>query len=674
MDQHHLLQDLAVIMLAAGVATVVFRQLRQPVVLGYIVAGFLIGPHTPPFSLIGDTHTIQSIAELGVVMLMFSLGLHFSVSKLAGVGGTASSAALLEIVGMLVLGFAMGLAFGWSRMDSIFLGAILSISSTTIIVKALEDLRLSREKFAENVFGILIVEDIAAILILTLLSSVALTGTLSLFDVADTGTRLAIFLVFVMVGGLMGAPKLLGYLVRFRSNEMLLVALLALCFGVSLLAMKLGYSVALGAFLVGAVVAETRQGPRAQELVEPVRDMFSAVFFVAVGMLIDPRVLLEYAVPIALISLAVIFGKVICCSLGAFLGGAAPRDAMRMGLSLAQIGEFSFIIATLGESLDVTSGFLYPIAVAVSAITTLTTPYLITHADWITSQVARLAPAALRESARVYSESRPLSAMQARDQLGRRVLRRSLITVLLNLLIAAGLFLLASRLELEAAPWMPVLPEWTGGIKTLLWLAAVALSLPLYVASVRKLNAMAMIIAEMSIDRELPEERKAARRQLLSAGLLGLLTFVFMSAIVLFSYALLPPWPVLLVLLVMLAIVVAYQWNRLVRVYARAQASLRDTLADTVAEEGHAPAPVRELLHTAGLRTVGIEAGAIAAGKLIRELEVRRHTGAYIIGIERDGEAMINPSPDEEILTGDKVVLLGEDTQLNAASDLLLSR
>ena len=673
MHDSSLLQDLAVIMLVAGAVTILFRKLRQPVVLGYILAGLIIGPHTPPYALITDLHVIETLAELGVILLMFSLGLHFSVSKLATVGATASIAALMEIGLMLGAGYGLGLAFGWSRMDSLFLGAILSISSTTIIIKALEDLRLTTQRFAEITFGILIVEDIAAILILALLSGIAVTGTLSMTDAALTSGRLAMFLACVLVVGLIAAPRLLAYLVRVRSNEMTLVVLLAICFGVSLLALKLGYSVALGAFLAGAVLAESRHSPRAAELIEPVRDMFSAVFFVAVGMLINPALLWQYLIPIAVISVVVIFGKIVACAVGAFLGGAEPRTALRTGMSLAQIGEFSFIIATLGETLNVTSDFLYPIAVAVSAITTLTTPYLIRGSDVVADRLSGWSPPALRAAAKVYSEARPLGHLNdTGNAIVRKAVRQSLLQIAVNLLLVAGLFIGAGALEPRAEAWLPGLPPWTGGARTLLWFAAVLATLPMHVAVFRKLQAISMIMAEMSIDPGLNPELKQARRSMLTSVILVFSISTYGVSVLIISSALLPPWPVLLVLLTLLWWIAWRIWGHLIRVYARAQTALRDTLAEEQPDHGHAPEPVQELLRGVALRTVEIAASTMAAGRLIRELNLRAITGASIIGIERGGEAIINPDPNEEILVGDQVVVLGNPDQLTAAEQALL--
>src|SRR3990167_4741263 len=362
------LQDLAVIMIVAGVVTIIFHQLRQPVVLGYIVAGVIIGSHTPPFSLIQDEGTVKTLAEVGVIFLMFSLGLEFNLRKLFQVGAAALLAAVAEILFMLPIGYEIGLYFGWKPIDSIFLGAMLAISSTTIIIKALNELGMKNEKFAQLIFGILIIEDILAIGMLALLSSIAVSGSIHTIDVFSTLVKLLVFLVVSLVVGILIVPKLLAYVARFNSKEMLLITVLGLCFGFSLLVIRLDYSVALGAFVIGAIMAESREIKMIEKLVEPLTDMFSAIFFVSIGLLVDPKIMMTYWVPICVIVLAVVFGKVLMCGLGVFAAGRDGRTSLRVGMGLAQIGEFSFIIAALGSTLNATSHFLYPIIVAVSAI------------------------------------------------------------------------------------------------------------------------------------------------------------------------------------------------------------------------------------------------------------------------------------------------------------------
>lgn len=510
------LQDLAVVLVVAGVVTVVFHRFKQPVVLGYILAGFIIGPHTPPFPLIRDEATINTLADLGVILLMFSLGLEFSLRKLRQVGGTALLAALLEIFVMGGVGFELGRLFGWSNTDSLFLGAMLSMSSTTIIIKVLSDLGRSKERFAQLVFGILIVEDILGIAMIALLSGIAMTGAPSAGAVELTLGRLGIFLVVVLVVGLIAVPRLIGYVARFRSNDMLLVAVLGLCFGVSLLAAKLGYSVALGAFVIGAVVAETREIHRIETLIEPVRDMFSAIFFVAIGLLIDPRMLAEHWVPLLAIALAVVVCKVAACASGTFLGGYDTRTSLRVGMSVAQIGEFSFIIASLGVTLNVTSRFLYPVAVGVSAITTLFTPYLIRSADGVVNRFERMAPRTLTDILAIYTQWVGQFGGQRSSSFPAKLIRRWWAQVALNAALIAAVFAAAAFAGEHPPSVLRNLGPGGDWLKTALWLVAVIAALPLFIATARKLQALGLLVAEMKVTRAAAGERTAAIRAIVA--------------------------------------------------------------------------------------------------------------------------------------------------------------
>ena len=392
--QPFLLQDLAIVMIVAGVVTLLFHQLRQPVVLGYILAGLIIGPQLLPFPLIANEESIRTLGDLGVVFLMFGLGLQFSLRTLRAVGTTAFVAAALEIMVMLIIGYQLGQWFGWSRMDSLFLGAMLSITSTTIIVKTLADLGMLKAKFAPLVFGIQIVEDTLGMTLIALLSGLASTGELELHLLGGALVRTVVFLTAVLVVGLIAVPPLLRYVARFKSDEMLLVTVLALCFGVTLAAVKLGNSIVLGAFIIGTIIGEAREIGQIKLLSAPVRDMFSAVFFVTIGLRIEPQLLWQYAGPVVWISVAVVLGKTLAFSAGTFLSGHDPRTALRVGTCMVPIGELSFIIATLGLSLGVTSEFLYPIAVGVSAITMPLTPWLVRRADRLIAGLHRAAPAA----------------------------------------------------------------------------------------------------------------------------------------------------------------------------------------------------------------------------------------------------------------------------------------
>jgi len=662
------LQDLAVVMLVAGLVTVIFHRFKQPVVLGYIIAGVIIGPHTPPYALIHDQATINTLSELGVILLMFSLGLEFSLRKLKRVGVSALIAALLEILLLFWVGYEIGRYFSWPFLDCIFLGAMLSMSSTTIIIKVLGELNKMKEPFAQLIFGILILEDILGIAMIALLSGIAMTGHLSVGDVGMTLGKLGIFLTVTLVIGLLTVPRLIGYVARFKSNEMLIVAVLGLCFGVSLLAAKLGYSVALGAFVIGAVIAEAREIHRVEALLEPVRDMFSAIFFVAIGLLIDPRMLLTHWQPVLVVTVAVIVGKVITCSFGAFVGGNDTRTSLRVGMGLSQIGEFSFIIASLGVTLQVTSAFLYPLAVAVSAITTLLTPYLIKSADGVASWFDRAAPKSVVTSLNVYTQwVGQLGSNKTGSPVAKYAWRWS-AQMALNAALTAAVFIAAAFMERHRPAWLAALGVGDEGIKAMLWLAAMLVSLPLLIATFRKLQALGLLVAETKVTSTAAGERTAAIRMMVAqvapiAGALALGLFILVL-----SASLLPSGRVLIALLLVLAGTTWLLWRSFIKIYSKAQFQLKETLAQTPPAHPHPePPPLRSLLREADLEAITIATNSPAAGKLIRELEVRTRTGASVVGIERNGASIVNPGPDEELLAGDQILLLGTGAQLSSA-------
>jgi monovalent cation:H+ antiporter-2, CPA2 family len=666
------LQDLAVVMIVAGLVTIFCHRFKQPVVLGYIVAGVIIGPHTPPFPLIHDEAAVNTLAELGVILLMFSLGLEFSLRKLRQVGAPAFIAAFLEILLMVWLGYEIGRLFGWSTMDSIFLGAILSISSTTIIIKALNELGKTKERFAQLSFGILIIEDILGIAMIALLSGISMTGALSLGDVGVTLGKLGLFLVVALVAGLIAVPRLLGYVARFKSNEMLLITVLGLCFGVSLLALKLGYSVALGAFLIGAVIAEAREVHRIEILVEPVRDMFSAIFFVAIGLLIDPRMLVIHWLPILVITLAVVAGKVLACSFGAFVGGNDTRTSLRVGMGLAQIGEFSFIIASLGLSLKVTSDCLYPIAVAVSAVTTLLTPYLIRSSDEVVSRFDRAAPRWLVNYLELYTCWVGRLGSQRQTSLATTLTRRWIGQMLLNAALIAAVFIAAVFVGKRPPDWLQNLGLGEETLNIGLWLSAAVVSLPLFIATARKLQALGLLIAETKVTEAAAGLRAPAIRALVAQVIPIAGTVALGLYILVLSSALLPPLKVLIILLLLVALVAWLLWRSFIKVYSKAQVALFETLVQQPLPAQDRPASaLPSLLREADLESVHIGADSPAAGRLIRELQLRTQTGASIVGIERHGANLINPGPDEELHGGDHVLLLGSRTQLDAAKAAL---
>lgn len=578
------IHDMALIMLIAGIVTILFHRLKQPVVLGYIVAGVIIGPHTPPFQLIQDTHTIQILAELGVVFLMFSLGLEFSLKKLSRVGTTAFVAAIAEIGVMIWIGYAIGRFFGWKSMDSVFLGAMLAISSTTIIVKALDELRMKKEKFAQLIFGILIVEDILGIGMIALLSGIAMTGEVNAGEVFSTVGKLSLFMIVSLVLGLLLVPRLLTYVARFESSEMMLVTVLALCFGFCLLVLQLEYSVALGAFMIGAIMAEAKQLHWVDRLIAPVRDMFSAIFFVTIGLLFDPRILLEHALPVAVVTVAVIIGKVVSCSAGTFIAGHDGRTSMRVGMGMAQIGEFSFIIATLGQSLKVTSEFLYPIVVAVSAITTLLTPYLIRMADPLSARLERLAPASMRRFFGTYTSWLHGIQLEGDRAVLAKIIFRISLQILVNCALVAAVFLAGAYLvSTVGQDFVDTLSDEEQQ-RTIVWGGALLISLPFLIATYRKLEALSMLLGELGIDPQAASRSKAGMRHVILRLTPAISTGAVLLLITALSSSMLPPIEWLILVLVGAAGLTALLWKPFVRLHARLQIALFKTLEEDKSE------------------------------------------------------------------------------------------
>lgn len=373
----NLISDLALILTVAAVISLLFKKLKQPVVLGYIIAGVFVGPYFKLFPSVVDIENIRTWADIGVIFLLFSLGLEFSFKKLVKVGSVAILTAFIGVSMTLLTGYTLGFLMGWNTMDSLFLGGILAISSTTIIIRAYDELKLKTQNFAGIVTGVLVVEDLVAVVLMVVLSSVAVSRSFEGTEMLISMLKLVFFLVLWFTSGIFFLPSLLRKIKKLLNEESLLVLSLALCFIMVWLATQAGYSSALGAFIMGSILAETTKAEKIEHLLSPLKDMFGAIFFVSVGMLIEPNTLVEHALPIALATLVLIFGKPFFVTIGALLSGQKLKTSVQSGMSLSQIGEFSFIIAGLGLSLKVTSGYLYPVAVAVSVITTFTTPYML---------------------------------------------------------------------------------------------------------------------------------------------------------------------------------------------------------------------------------------------------------------------------------------------------------
>lgn len=574
------IQDLAMIMLVAGIVTIVFHRLKQPVVLGYIIAGVILGPYTPPYQLIQDERTTQILAELGVVFLMFSLGLEFSLKKLVHVGVTAVVAAMLEIAVMIGIGYAIGQFFGWNMMDSVFLGAMLAISSTTIIIKALDELGLKNEKFAQLIFGILIVEDVLAIGMIALLSGIAMHGSVDAGDVLATVGKLSLFMIVSLVLGILMVPRLLAYAAKFQSNEMLLVTVLGLCFGFCLLVLKLNYSIALGAFMIGAIMAEARELRLIERLIEPIRDMFSAIFFVTIGLMFDPTVFLTYALPIAVITAAVVIGKVLTCSLGAFAAGEDGRTSMKIGMGLAQIGEFSFIIATLGLTLKVTSEFLFPIVVAVSAVTTLLTPYLIRLSDPLLAAAAKSLPDQLKHPFASYTVWLASLQLQGDRAVLAKIILRILLQILVNCALIAAVFIAGVYFVGIIEGFMSAWIADERVQRTVIWSGALLISLPFMIATYFKIKAFSMLLAELGIKQDFAGHHTGRARHIVSEIIPVASIIAILLMIMSLSSRILPPEEWFKYVILAAAVIALATWKPLARLHSRLQIALFKTFEE----------------------------------------------------------------------------------------------
>jgi len=657
------LHDLAAVMIVAGMVTLLFHRLKQPVVLGYLLAGFIIGPNTPPFSFIHDEATIQIMADLGVVFLMFSLGLEFSFRKLRRVGLSPLLIAAFEILVMTFSGYLLGSMFGWSKADCVFLGIMLSLTSTMIVVKGLRDRGEIHSKHAEMIAGVNLSEDIFVILLMVALPGFALTGSLPTVELVMILSKLFIFLVAAVVVGLLLVPRLLRYIVRYTTEETLLIVSLGLCFGLSLFALKIQLSAALGAFLIGAIVAESREVGRITNLMIPLRDMFCAVFFVAIGMQIDPHYLADSIIPAVIITVVYIIVKVMACAGGAFMTGTDAKTSMRVGTNMAQLGEFAFILATLGAQLNLTSDFLYPLIVITASINAMIRPYLVDNADRIAVWVGKVLPDSVVNQMTFFRRrAASLGSQKPKKSVMRHVWSLT-VQLSLNMALIAGGFIMAGYINKMFPELFSFLPDFGGGSQGLIWLGTAVLLLPLYVATFRKMQAMSMMLSELMTRGSQERRMNRVLRSTLGGGLF-LIQIMFLTILTLIvSAALLPPWQTLIVLLFIIAFLIFKFGRDFNRWYSEGKFALVATLNEPIAVPDEPVRPAVTHLSDAHMKKVVVQPGTVEC-KLIREIELRTITGASIVALERNGQTTINPGPDTEVLAGDELLLIGDHQQL----------
>jgi len=649
---HHLeplISDLGLILMTAGVAVLLFKKIKQPLVLGYLIAGFLAGNHFDFFPSVKDIKSVEVWAEIGVIFLLFSLGLEFSFKKLMKVGGTASITAITQIVFMVLFGYLIGHWMGWGTMDSIFLGATLSISSTTIILRAFEELNVKGKKFAGIVFGALIVEDIVAIIMMVLLSTIAVSQQFSGVELLQSVLKLLFFLTLWFVGGIFFIPTLLKKTKSLLTNEMTLIISIALCLMMVILASNAGFSPALGAFIMGSIIAETTQAEKIEHLVQPVKDLFGAVFFVSVGMLINLDTLVEYAIPVGIITLVTVFGKSFSSTIGALLSGQPLRQSVQTGLSLAQIGEFSFIIATLGMTLNVISDFLYPIVVAVSAITTFTTPFLIKYSTSFAESLEKHLPKKWVKAIDKYSTNTEAIKSVSDWQI---VLRAHLTQIVIHSVIIVAVILLSSQYI------YPLVESSKFGNALAALITLFIISPFLWALSLRR---VAVKQTEIFM-----RERKYRGQIIMLVLARMILTLFYLGFLLNTFYS-----PVVAMIALIVALIIYFIFpKRLNKQYHKIEKHFISNL--NAREIVMASRSRRDLTPWDGhMTTFEVAKESNIAGKTLAELGIREKMGINIAFIKR-GEIMINiPGRNDRLFPGDEICVIGTDNQVQEFSTYL---
>lgn len=658
-----LIQDLALILIAGAITTLIFRRIRQPLVLGYIIAGFLVGPHFQFLPTVTDNENIETLAEIGVIFLLFNLGLEFSFKKLMRVGGEASITALVEIIFITVAGYLVGRWMGWSTMDSLFLGGMLASSSTTIIIRAFDELNVKTKQFARIVFGVLIVEDIVVILLMVLLSTIAVTQQFEGGEIIFTVAKLLFFLVLWFIAGIFLLPTFLRKTKPLQDSETLMVMSIGLCLGMVVVATSVGFSAELGAFVMGSLIAETTAAEKVEHVTKSVKDLFGAVFFVSVGMMIDPQAIVEYGVPVIAVTLLTLVGKLFSTTAGALLSGQPLKQSVRVGMSMAQIGEFAFIVATLGLSLGVISDFLFPVAVGASAITTFTTPYLIKASEPFYYFLERVLPERLVNNLNRYSAS--TQHIQA-ESAWKKVLKSYLNIVVPNGIVLLGLLYLSVNV---------LQPQLAGAYGHNLISDSIGLALSLAIAAPFLWAVMAKRPNSLAY-KELWLETRYSRGPLLLIEIGRVILGVIIISFWVFGYlstevATLVAVPIVIGVLVIFG-------KRLQQFYERLQSRFLTNLnaRETAANEQHsATADMnrrREELEStltpwdAHIVELDVAPQADYIGKSLAELGWREKYGINIVYIKRGEKLMMVPTRNAILLPFDRVGFIASDEQLQA--------
>ena len=652
-----MIHDLALMLIVAGIVTLIFKRLKQPLVLGYIVAGFLVSPHMPYTASVADTENIHLWADIGVMFLLFSLGLDFSFKKILKMGASPIISTVTIIFCMSMLGVLTGHAFGWSKMDCIFLGGMLAMSSTTIIYKAFDDLGLRQQQFASLVMSVLILEDILAIVMMVMLSAIASGSNPDGGQMLSSVMKIGFFLVLWLVVGIFAIPLFLRSVRRLINNEVLLIVSLGLCCAMAVVSTQVGFSSAFGAFIMGSILAETIEAERIEKLVEPVKNLFGAIFFVSVGMLVDPQILLNYALPIVALVLTILMGQAVFGSLAFMLGGESLKSAMRCGFSMAQIGEFSFIIASLGLSLGVISDFLYPVVVAVSVITTFLTPYMIRLALPVYGAIEHKLPSRLIRLLNLLSVSHPNSQEK---NLWKHLLTQMTMNTLVYSILSSATIALMFTFVLPFT--RKVLPGWE-----LHWYANAITGVLTVLLISPFLRAMVMKKNRSEEWKTLWNESNRNRLPLLFTILVRVMiavSFIFYICHYLsrFSNAVIITLGVVAVALMVLSRSVKRRSILLERLFIN---NLRSRDIEAQVHGKKRPLYEGKLLDR-DIHIVDFEVPYDSQwmGNTLKQLNLGRRYGVHVSSIMRGGHRLNIPDGDYLIFPGDKLQVIGSDDQL----------
>lgn len=656
-----LIADLALILISASIITLLFKWLKQPLVLGYIVAGLLAGPYVHIFPTVGDIANINIWAEIGVVFLLFALGLEFSFKKLINVGSTAFITATTEVISMLLIGYMVGYLLGWGTMNSIFLGGMLSMSSTTIIIKAFDDLGLRSQRFTGIVFGTLVVEDLIAILMMVLLSTMAVSKDFVGEELLVSVLKVVFFLILWFLIGIFILPAFLKKAKKLMNNETLLIVSLGLCLGMVVLATYTGFSAALGAFIMGSILAETIEAEHIEHIIQPVKDLFGAIFFVSVGMLVNPAVLVEYAWPVIIITLVTIIGKAIFSSLGVLLSGESLNISIKSGFSLAQIGEFAFIIAGLGVSLKVLDPFISPIIVAVSVITTFTTPYFIRLANPFAEWLYKVLPPKVQEMLARYASGKKTVN---HDSDWKKLLKNIVGRVIIYSVLLTAIWLLSVKTLYPAVSelFTPV----TIWVNLAMCLATLLLMTPFLWALIsNKYNSSAIFL-------KLWEDENYNHGRLVALVLFRVSVAIFFISAVVISYFHLNIGIGVVIAVAVVALILILRED--LTQYSRLETHFLTNLnlREEVAKKYH---PLKTSFNSEfnnkdiELTSVVVSPYSRYIGKSLGELSFRQEFGVNVVAIVRGDLKIYIPKSSERIYPQDKLAVVGTDRQLQKFRD-----